>query len=377
VISFETKSDQNRTKWHNVILEARYPSLSFSYHDEDHQKIWDLFDRSGYLDEKPREAFTHVFDITKLTWRKLSDAGTKISKRAIIKFNDSIVGHLQIDRIYPDTWCAHQLAVDPKVSKMVGKEIYSVTADVLMAEGAKYVISFAQATKPWNQRNYYEFVKQYPFAAHNELKTFQFFGVDTRLGCKLSTCPDLKLRLASKEDYSEIENYFHAYGSELERKACGLDSDHLDLSNLNSEFSDFGLSRGRDFILGIMDNKVVGFARVETGTSGINIFGLLDVLYVHLMPGLGKKAPEISEALVLIGLKRFRDLGITDVLVALDDQRPKYYADKGLPFIANGTRWIGRCAIVRRYHVYTQMMYGHLLLKREKIRNRKKQAKLS
>jgi len=55
--------------------------LKFDYKEEDHKGIWDLLDRSGYLDLKPREAFKHVTNLSKITWKKLSDAGTQISKR--------------------------------------------------------------------------------------------------------------------------------------------------------------------------------------------------------------------------------------------------------------------------------------------------------
>src|ERR1043166_3309238 len=118
-IHFETATDQDRNQWHNTILEARYPSLKFDYQDEDHKEIWNLFDRSGYLDLQDREAFSHVVDVTKLTWKKLADAGVKLSKRAIIRKEDKVVGHLQLDQIYPNTWCAHHFAIDPKISKTV------------------------------------------------------------------------------------------------------------------------------------------------------------------------------------------------------------------------------------------------------------------
>jgi len=77
----------------------------------------------------------------------------------VILQNKKTVGHLQIDRVYPDTWCAHSLAIDPDISKVVGKEIYSVTADVLSAEGAHYILSMFDSKKAWNQRNYFDFVK--------------------------------------------------------------------------------------------------------------------------------------------------------------------------------------------------------------------------
>ncbi|MFH1016819.1 MAG: PilZ domain-containing protein [Pseudomonadota bacterium] len=367
-IQYETSSDQDRTEWHNTILEARYPALALRYRAEHHEQIWGLFDRSGYLDLKPREAFTHVFDVTKSTWKKLSAAGTKISKRAVIEVDGKVVGHLQLDRIYPEAWCAHHLAIDPKVSKVVGRELYSLTTDVLEAEGGGFIFSLTEAAKPWNQRNYYDFVKQYRFPEHNELKIFQVYEADTRAPFKLEVSKDVEIRAAQKWDLKRITRFFQLYGTELEREACGLNQKSLLLQDLNAEVVGFGLNRGREFLVATSGSRFLGFARVETGTAGVNIFGLLDMLYIHLMPDLGSQASQVHESLVFAGLARFKELGKDDVIVALDDNRAKYYADRGLAYIWDGVRWIGRCEAARRYHAYTQMLYGHLLTKRAQIR---------
>ncbi len=372
-VRFETASDTDRTEWHNTILAARYPSLSFSYESTDHQGVWDLFDRSGYLDIQDRNAFSHVFDITKKTWERLSSAGTAISKRVMIRMEGSIVGHLQMDRIYPGTWCVHHLAIDPKISKVVGKELYSVTTDVLSAEGARYVLSITEAAKPWNQRNYYDFVKTYRFQEHNELKNYQLFEVAVAQPRKLRIDPALVLRPANRYDEQPICRYFELFGTALEREACGLTREDLKLDRLNEEFAPHGLFRSRQFVVATSSNRIVGFARVERGTYGVNIFGLQDTLYVHVLPECGSDGPNVYESLVEAGLRLFSDLGHHTAIVLLDDGRTSYYTERGLPFIFDGIRWIGKCVAARRYHAYTQMLYGHLLLHRENLRRHRKE----
>ena len=372
-IQFETETDVDRTRWHNAILKARYPKLSFSYVEKDHPKIWDLFEKSGYLDLKPREAFTHVVDVTKKTWKQLSEAGTKSSKRVMLRDNDDIAGHLQMDRIYPETWCVHHLAIDQSASKIVAKDIYTVLTDVLSAEGASFVISLTQASKPWNQRNYYDFVKNYPYPNHHELRTYQIYEVETDKGWDLAKKSQMKVRVANRYDKRRIVRYFEVYGSALEREACGLTDKDLDLANFDEEVRDFGLSRKREFLVGTINNELVGFARVESGSSGVNIFGLLDMLYVHMLPAYQDDHASY-EALVDAGLNHFRSLGKKDIIVALDDGRSDYYSKRGLTYIWDGIRWIAQNVATRRYYAFSQMLYGHLLLKREKIRRKRSRA---
>ncbi len=369
-LHIETNSDTERTAWHNTILSARYPSLSFQYQPSDHPEIWNLFDRSGYLDLKPREAFTHVVDVTKKTWQQLSDAGTKISKRILIRRAAEVIGHLQMDRIYPETWCVHHLAIDPKSSKIAAKDIYAVLTDVIAAEGGKYIFSLTQASKPWNQRNYYDFVKDYRFPEHHQLRTMQVYEADLTKGWKLPKHSKIKIDVANRYDRSRILRYFEVQGTELEREAFGLTDEHLDLSKLDHELKPHGLRRERRFLVARLNGEMAGFAQLELGSSGVNIFGLLDMLYLHVLPHFSKQGNELRESLLDAALTEYKSAGKNDVIVALEDGRSEFYSSCGLTYIWDGIRWIALNVSAKRYHAFTQMLYGSLLLQRERIRKR-------
>lgn len=369
-ISFETNFDEDRTAWHNVILEARYPSLSFNYQDEDHKKIWDLFERSDYLHLKGAEAYTHMIDLTKSTWKTLSNAGTKWSKRPMIHLDGNVVGHIQMDQIYPDTWCVHHLAIDPKISKMVAKEIYAVMTDILSAEGGRYVLSFTETSKPWNQRSYYDFVKTYRFPNHNELKTFQVYEADLTKPESLKIQSGIEIKKANKYDLRRIERYFQIYASELERGASALDYEDLEFSSFSKEAEKVGLERTREFLVATLNNEFLGFARLETGSLGVNIVGILDIIYVYVMPNVRISGDNIRETLLKSGMNRFKEYGKEKVFIALDDGRTNFYSQRGLNFVCDANRWIALRDCIPRYHAFTQVLYGHLTLRKEKIRKK-------
>jgi hypothetical protein len=321
---------------------------------------------------KPAESFSHIVDITKSTWKCLREAGTNVSKRLLIRSGSEVVGHVQMDRIYPSTWCTHALAIDPKVSKTVGKEIYAAVTDVLSAEGARYLFTLTTASLNWNQRNYYDFVKSYRYPEHNELRLLEMHEADTARGWSLPSYSALETRLANKYDLQRIDRYFQLHSSEIERKAMSLTGPEMDLKGLNAELEPFGLSRRREFVVGLLEGRFIGFAMLESGTTGVSIFGLQDTMYVHLLPELETDRHRIQDALIGAALERYKHHGVPTVGILLSDSRREHYSACGLPFIGEEMRWLAACVATRRYHAFSQMLYGNLLLRREMIHSRSK-----
>ena len=372
---FEVTDKVYLDNWHDFILKARYPGLDFGYKDEDHEKVWNLFEKSGYLGLKPKESFDLVYDITKKTWKNLDDAGSEISKRIKIVSEDGILGHIQLDKIYPKTWCIHHLSIDPGASKLVGKEIYSVTTDVILSEGGEFIFSLTEAEKPWNQRAYYDFISGYRFPEHNFAKKLQVYEVDLQKPVE-DRPKNLNIRVANKWDLRKVLRFFESNSSLLEREAYGLNSEDLTLDNLKREYSQYGLDRERNFLVAVDGNdNLLGFSRIEMGSTGVNIFGLLDLLFVYSSVGSPKERGLIFDELINESLRYFQNRGKKDVILVLDDNRVEHYKEIGYHYIWDGILWLARKDILPRYHAHTQLLYGQLILQRDKIRSKRKHAK--
>ena len=371
-LKFVPDDDPHLTNWHNLVLKARYPNLDFEYQDSDHKKIWELFERSGYLGLKPKESFDIVYDVTKKTWKNLQKAGTDVSKRIKITSGEDILAHIQIDKIYPKTWCIHHLSIDPKASKIVGKEIYSVTTDVILSEGGEYLLSLTEAAKPWNQRAYYDFISNYRYPEHNLTKKMQVYEVDIQKELHEKKSPYL-IRVANKWDLKKIVRYFESHLSRLEIEACGLSEKDLLLEDLKNDYAEFELQRERNFLVALDNNEnLLGFSRIETGTTGVNIFGLLDLLFIYSSLENSQEKGQVYDSLIHESLRYFQKLGKKDIILVLDDDRIEHYKNVGYFYIWDGILWIAKKDILPRYHAYAQLLYGHLILKRESIRKNAK-----
>ena len=369
---FKPYGEPHLTNWHNFILKTRYPNLDFDYEEEDHKKIWFLFETSNYLGLKPRESFNYVYDISRSAWEKLKESGTEFSKRILIRNNEDIVGHMQFDRIYPSTWCAHALAIDPSHTKLVGKELYSVVADIFSTEQARYTVSITETELTWNQKNYYDFVKNYPFPEHNEIKIFQIHEAEMGVGWNLETNPDITINESNKYDLAYISRYFEVNLSKIEVKALGYDSD-LELIQFNKELSKYGLNRARKFLIATYKGDRIGFSVMESGTTGLSIFGIQDTMYIFLDDTKGADRTIVYNTILNESLNYYKNLNVPTVNIYMEEKNREYYSERGIKFVWEGSRWITYSDVSKRYHAHTQMLYGHLILRREKIRmkNRK------
>lgn len=374
---FKPINDSNITKWHNFILESRYPQMTFDYEgSSDHEKIWDLFSNSGYLsvnkENKENDSYTHILDLTKSAWEKLSEIGTKWSKKAMIKKEGQIVGHIQMDRIYQDTWCIHHLALDPKLSKLVAKDIYALTTDVLLAEGGEYLVSFTEAGKPWNQRSYYDFVDEYRYKDHNELKQFSVLQINTNLKApKPINEPGFVCRMANAYDHKRILRYVSLYISDLEKKACSLNKKSLHLKGIEGAWQPYGLERGREFVVAYENNELVGFCSLEYGTAGVNVVGILDTLYVYNLEFADEMSKnKVLDLMLYEAAKFYKQLGKRNFLVNLEKGLDLRSVECDNIFLTEAIRWIAKKDILPRYRSFSHLLYGHIILNREKIRKK-------
>ncbi|MCI5071396.1 PilZ domain-containing protein [bacterium] len=368
---FKPIDDANTTKWHNFILESRYPQMTFDYQSKsDHKKIWDLFARSGHLNiNKNNKTYTHILNLTKRTWEKLSKTGTKWSKRAMIKKEGQIVGHIQMDRIYQDTWCIHHLSIDPKVSKLVARDIYALTTDVLLAEGGEFLVSFTEANKPWNQRSYYDFVEDYRYKDHNELKHYTTVEVSTGIGQEKNN--DIICRIANSYDQKRIIRFIEIYISELEKRACCLNSENLKLEKTAKIWRKNDLLRGREFVVAYKKNQLVGLSALEYGESGLNIVGVLNMLYVFNLDFAQEEYKiEAVDAMLQEAAVFYKSTGRKKFLVNLEKGLDIEELKTENSFLAEAVRWIAKKDILPRYRSFSHLLYGHIILNKEKIRKR-------
>lgn len=371
-LELEIQDNTQLTQWHDFILKARYPNIEFKYEDEDHQQIWNLFDRSGYLSTKPKESFDTIVDITKDVWKKTQDAGSKYSKRIQFKSDGDTLGHTQIDKLYPNTWCIHALAFDQKMNKLVSKNIYSAISDIFSIFENTYTLAISNSELTWNQKNYYDFVKKYPIEGHNELKLFHLHEGVPGTDYKLDVDENLEISLANKYELKTIQRFLDENISALEIEALAYNDDPY-LEKYCTELEDQSLYRHRDFLVAKLEGEILGFAVLETGTVGVSVFAIQETMYLYTDKQLSEKDRiRVQDTLIQHSMEYYKEKNRPSINIYLIHDDIEYYQGLGFKYFMTGARWINKSVSSKRYNAFTNNLYGHLMLRREKIKKKKK-----
>lgn len=360
-LAFNFPEEEGRRLLTAELIHRRRPLIDIVYRDTDHPKIWQLLDESKYLDEKNRESFKPMVEITKDVWAKLQKGRDVISRKILIRRGSEVVGHLQMDRAYPDTWMVHHLAIHPSISKIVAGEMYSTVTDFLSGMGIRYLLSSTRADKAWNKKNYYDFISKYPYPEHHHLEE-KFVYEATDLAS--TSFSENVVHVSSTYELRTIARCFSLQYPPLVCRAFNLEEEHLQLAAHNQLFSMYGLYRSREFLLFKKDRKILAFAMLDKSTSGINVFNLLDKFEIFFMPGISSDIDLIEKQLIAAAIAHFHELGKKGVLYATRKNLGKRTASLGLRFIAAEIVWIADCTASKRYHAFTQTMYGRLIARR-------------
>lgn len=367
---FEVTREPDLSNWHNFILASRYPHLNFDYQGKDHEKIWSLFGTSGYLDhlDKNQSDNLKVKKIESIdTWDRLQESGVSNSRRIMVKNKDDVTAHLQLDQYYKDSWCVHHLAISKDSSKIIAKDIYSAMTDFLSSRNTKYIITYHRPDLAWNQRNYHDFVKNYQYKNHNYMELFNLydFKIDQFQNGKIFK--EIETRKANEFDLASIYKYFTNIYQPFVLEALNIEQDAMRLEALESDFKQVNLVRGREFIVMVNDKKIKAFLQIEWGTAATNIFNLFDSVFVYLVEPLTEQ--EIH-SLIKIGGDFLKSKGKSAALLLMREDFKVKLGAEGLVYLCDENRWVAKSATLKRYQSYAQILYGHLLTQREKIRDK-------
>lgn len=366
---FDPGQEPNLTNWHNFILKARYPNLDFEYQKEDHPKIWNLFEGSGYLnhlDKNQTENLSLRREESIDTWKKLKDSGVGNSRRIMYKKDENVSGHLQLDQYYKDSWCVHHLAISKDSSKIIAKDIYSAMTDFLSSRNTKYIITYHRPDLAWNQRNYHDFVKNYQYKNHNYMELFNLYDFQFQ-DIKNNEKSHEKIRVANEFDLKSIYNFYQNTYPSFVLEALNIDAEKMKLEILEEEFEKVKLTRGREYFVYSEGKKIKAFLQVEWGTHATNIFSLFDSIFVYIIEPIEKE--QLIEFLRSAG-DFLKQKGKTNALVLIRDEYKVDLSSDNMGYLCNENRWIAKSATLKRYQAYAQILYGHLVLRREKIRTK-------
>lgn len=369
-VNFDRIQEEGRRLLTAELIRRRRAMIDVIYRPSDHPKIWKLFDESHYLELKSKESFGPVFEKAGLAWARQQEGMDIISRKIMVRQEGEIMGHLQVDRAYPDAWMVHQLAIHPNMTKLLGAEIYSTVTDFISGRGIKYLVSSVDSQKAWNHRNYFNFIEKYPYQEHHDLAYHDLYEYNFDGHREEEAVPlEPPNGHYSPYDLKTIRRFFELQYSPLRRKALALDGSDLLLNQHNELYAQFGLYRKRDFVIYRENRQMLGFAVLESASDGINVCNLCDAMRVFFVAPLPpQKQAAALTALLRAGVRYYRNLHKSGFLLFVQ-QLPREVIEKaGFSFVYVEANWIADCSAQRRYEAFINTMYGRILAKRARLK---------
>src|SRR5690606_29630897 len=261
-----------------------------------------------------------------------------------------------------NAWCIHHLSISKKASKFGAKDIYSAVTDILASLGSKFIISYHRPDKAWNKRNYYDFVEMYPDDDGNFMELFNLFD-----GFTENATGKFEENVANKYQLSLIEKYLVNLYPPIVLEATNVFERDLKLKDLKQEFSGIKIVRGREYIVYSKDESIKAFAMVEWSESSRNIFNLFDCAFIYILSDLNDEEMNFFMDSIL---SFYKSKNKSKCLIMIKDSFKLKINNKNVFYLCDENRWIARSLLFKKYHAFTQTLYGHIILKREKIKKR-------
>jgi hypothetical protein len=367
-IKFFERDPEKLRKIAQFVFYNRFPLL-FPVDNKYYDQTWELFDKSGYLDEKDRESFELVRTESKPAWEGLDASNGILSRNVAAKDHEKMIGDMHLTRVYTDSLLLHHFCILSGHQRTLTTSIYGGMIDQLLDSGAKYAVCYYNADKSWNQKNYGEFINEYPYQDENYTKIYDLFEFDLtkqEIPAVESSAP-FTLHSANDFDIKGMARYFEMNRKKIQIEAMDLSLESLKMQKLGETYKKFGLERRRQFFVAKRGKEMVAFALLDITSSGVNIYALMDSFRVYLINEADPDKEKLIKALTIKSLEYFKSIGKKTVLFYSNDKDISFLSPISFTRLCSIVLWIAHRNCFSRYAEYNGALFGRIIARRRKI----------
>jgi hypothetical protein len=277
-------SGRGREVWAEQVLEHLNPGVveatPFTLDD-----VWGVFERSGYLEEKPAGELERMREPFTDAWRALLSA-RQDARLWIHTGAGRTEGTISVSRIYQSTWLVHHLAVDealPPARKLL------ILADLgprsalqwlAAAQPDANVIIFYDASRSFNVQPYLNFFSGQLHTGLVELRPLRLHEYSPKDAQAASTVEEIRCSPASTRDLHWISEDLLRRDGALTHRAMDYSPETLLLEHLRSVPATEVLRRERAVLVAQREDRMLAYALLESAAIGVNIFSLYHTLRI-------------------------------------------------------------------------------------------------
>ncbi|MGA9111620.1 MAG: hypothetical protein ACLPSL_00710 [Smithella sp.] len=320
-----------KEKLKDHIFRHNYPYI-VPFHVKYIDKIWDLFFKSGYMIPEKADYVKKNKQNIEDTWVKLYDEKSKIGKMLLFIDNNELYGTVAAAKAYDNTWMLHQVAGLRHPEVKIGQYILdSITIQTIEYLDIDNVKAYFRKENSWAIKKFFKF-REFCTLKESIEYTFQdLYEIDMNQ-YKYFKSGNLHVEieyLSSEEDRLFITDYLTKTLPELLQITESINNEGLNLPKTSEAYSNIGLFRGRKILIAKENKRIISFALLEYGSTGINIGGLLDVFQIFTVDPFHENINTINRVLINEIMYFYHSIKKTKALCFADDTNKRVLEDSG------------------------------------------------
>lgn len=324
-MQFETTDDdQPIDQWWHVLFGIEYPEVATAS-TATLEPNYGVLERSGYIAKTGAIDLEELHDGYNATWKKLAKRKDLAAFVLYPKDSARPEGTMSLNRLYPDMWAVHHLAIDRTGSARdkaglfaVAEQIFGGMATYMYYNDTKYFLACFQAFADWNITLFQSFLRTLKEPINNIFDVYDLYrwvGPDVSEGRSQDGAVlthGLAARVATSQDIEAFRRLIVDSMSAFERDAYSYDADDVLLKDFSTRYTRDKLLRRR-VILAVGETPNVGYAVCELVQPGLNVFEIFNNvrLFIDNVPtvqrtaAISALASSSSEIYQAEGLPRF------------------------------------------------------------------------
>jgi hypothetical protein len=307
---------EGRHEWVAAVLTRAHPSV-VAAGPEALAEVWDVFDRSGYLEEKPAELMQAMREPFRKAWGGLL-AGQADNQCWLYRADGVPMATVSMSRIYSSTWLLHHLGADLMCFETKQQNLDAMAEITLHAapEWAAslhpdgYALTIFNSDKHFNRWSWFGFFERHNGEGELDSQKLRLrdYRVDS-LGLP-PVDPRIWVREATDVELRSISRDLLERDGPLVHRAYDFAPERIKLTAMSELPDGSALERRRTLYVAGRGPDLAGYAIVESAATGANIFSLYDSCRIVVLAPLGAtEAAALRDALLARAAEHLRAQG--------------------------------------------------------------------
>jgi hypothetical protein len=271
--------------------------------------VWEIFSRSGYLAEKPEHRLEGMREPFLAAWQRL--LGVRDGSRLwLCRHRDRPIATVGTSRIYSSTWLLHHLAAD---LDQAGSEKRLLLSELLPrtlmqwlagAQPRSRLLGYVDAEKPFNHWLWSGFFSRHARTDESDVREIKVREMSASAAAAHEGADGVEVSEATEEELPWISGDLLRRDGPFLHDAFDYPVDRILLASLMGTADGPVLGRQRTVLAARRERRLVGYALVELGAHGANIFSLYDTCRMVLVDGEERRS-EILVAMLAAAARHY------------------------------------------------------------------------